>query len=367
VRRTYAFIALIAAACLLVASTTSSHAEEIESKWRLGFSLAGYNTTDQVHSASGNRRTLFFPDGEVADQLFDPRNDSGALSDFGIESSYGGYLSASYAFTRMWFVEGSVGYRQGTVGNVELQAQFQGIPIPITQRFNFTVFNLNGGTLKQVPLQVTGGIRFRPKAAFNPFIDLGVGYTLNSYQPSAEINQLSRNLDQTTATFARLTGTLLGGETLNPEGPSSNLSGITVDAPNAPEWHFGGGFEFSFHSHWVVFVDARYTVYSGKFAMHVNGSSELGISVPGDRRFITDPDAFGPFGAYSITQGGLIDGGSLAPLGTSPPGTNCALNPELCAFTGPKDGVLDPGMYYVHAGAVRYDGASLQIGVKYTF
>lgn len=366
-RRTHAFLALSAAGCLLLSSTTSSHAEEVEKKWRLGFSLGGYNTTDQVHSASGNRRTLFHEDGQAFDQIFDPRNDSAAMSDFGIEPSYGGYLSASYSLTRFWYVEGSIGYRQSTVGNVELQAQFQGIPIPITQRFNFTVFNLDGGTLKQVPMQVTAGIRFRPKAAFNPYIGAGVGYTFNSYQPSSEINQLSRNLDQATGSFERLDGTLLSGETFGAGGAVTNLSGITVDVPNAPEWHFGGGFEFSFHSRWVVFVDARYTTYSGKFAMHVNGSNELGISVPADRRFETDPDAFGPFGAYDITQGGLIDGGSIVPLGTSPPGTNCVVNPELCSFTGPKDGVLDPGKYYVHAGEVRYDGASLQIGFKYTF
>lgn len=367
-RRGYVCFVASVAIGLLLASAAPGHAEEIEKRFRIGMSLSGYSTSDQVHSASGNRRTLFMPNGEFDDIIYDPRNDSGALSDFGIESQYGAFVSASYAFSRLWYIEGSIGYQQGTIGNVEVQAQFLGTQIPINQSFAFTVFNFDGGTLKQVPVQATGGVRFRPKAAFNPFICLGVGYTFNSYEPSSEINQLSRSLDQSTGRFARLGGTLLGGETLAPTGDSTNLKGITVEAPGSPEWHFGGGFEYSFHSKWVVFVDARYTVHNGKFAMHVNGSNELGISVPADRAFNTDPGAFGPFGAYLIETGGLLDGGSWVPMPTAPKGTDCTTpTHDNCQFTGPKDGVVDPGFYYVHAGEVRYDGFQVQLGVKFTF
>lgn len=367
-RRTHAFLTSSVVGCLLLATATPSHAEEVEKRFRLAFGLSGYSSSDQAHSPSGNRRTLFEPNGEFFDQIYDPRNDSGALSDFGIEPQYGGVLSASYAFTRMWYLEGSVGYRQGPVGNVEVQAQFLGTPIPLTQAFSFAIFNLDGGTLTQIPVQATGGIRFRPKAAFNPFICAGFGYTFNSYDPSSEINALSRNLDQSTAAFARLSGTLLGRESLAPVGAPTNLGGVTVDAPDAPEWHAGGGFEYSFHSKWVVFLDARYTVYSGKFAMRVNGSNELGISVPADRAYTTDVGAFGPFGAYSIESGGLVDGGSWAPVVGAPVGTDCSgATHDNCEFTGPKDGNLDPGLYYVHTGEVRFDGLSLQLGVKFTF
>ena len=366
VRRTH-FLASSVAGCLLVASVTTSHAEEVEKKLRLAFSLSGFSANDQSHSASANRRVLFEPNGEFSDIMYDPRNDSGALSDFGIEPEYGGVFSVSYAFSRLWYLEGSVGYRQGPIGNVEVQAQFQGAPVPQTQDFLFTIFNLDGGTLKQIPVQATAGVRFRPKAAFNPFICFGIGYALNSYEPSDEINALSRNLDQSTGAFAQLGGGLVGGESLAPVGPSTNLTGVTVDAPDAAEWHAGGGFEYSFHSKWVFFLDARYTVYTGKFAMRINGSDELGISVPADRAFTTDPGAFGPFGAYSIDQGGLIDGGSYVPIPQAPPDTDCVTSHVNCQFTGPRDGVRDPGFYYVHAGEVRYDGLQIQLGVKFTF
>src|SRR6185436_15016241 len=111
-------------------------AEEIDKKWRLALSLGGYDTQSQIHSAAANRRTLFREDGEVETQIFDPRNDSGAISNFSIETQPGVQLSASYGLSRFWYLEGSVGYRTGTVGNVQVQAQFSGVTIPINQSFN---------------------------------------------------------------------------------------------------------------------------------------------------------------------------------------------------------------------------------------
>jgi opacity protein-like surface antigen len=351
-------------------ATIESRAEEVDKKFRLAFSLGSSNTGGKVHSASANRRTLFLPDGQIDDFIYDPRNDSGGAESYGIESQLGGVLSASYAVSRFWYVEASVGYREGTVGNVLVQAQFNGVQIPINQAFNFGIFNLDGGTISQVPVQFTAGFRFRPKSSFNPYLCAGIGYTFMSYSPSDELNQLSLNLDRSTGGFARLSGTQFGGEHLEsaPLTTITNLSGIKVDVPDAPEWHFGGGFEWTVKSRWAIFVDARYYTYSSKFGMTVNGSNELGVSVPNDRVYVTEPGAHGPFGAVQITSGGLIDGGSFVPDDPDAPEGFCAAHNNLnCSFTGPKDGIPDLGMYYVQAGSVRYNGASLQIGVKFTF
>jgi opacity protein-like surface antigen len=368
VSRLKAILGSSAAVCVLLTASTTSRAEEVEKKFRLAFSVGDYATGNKVHSAAANRRTLFLPDGQIEDLIYDPRNDSGAAANFGIESQLGGVLSASYAVSRFWYVEASVGYRTGTVGNVMVQAQFNGIAIPNEQDFNFGIYNLDGGTMEQIPIEFTAGIRFRPKAAFNPYLCAGIGYTFVSYSPSDEINQFSLNLDQSTGGFGRLSGTLIGGEHLESAGVLANLTGMEVDVPDAPEWHVGGGFEYTFKSRWAFFVDARYYTYSGKFGMTVNGGDQLGISVPNDRVFVNDPGAFGPFGAVQVTTGGLIDGGSSVPTQTAPPGTDCSVpgNPN-CAFTGPPDGIPDPGFYYVQVGKVRYNGASLQIGVKFTF
>jgi len=363
VRGLQALVVSSAVACLLLASTTETRAEEIEHKFRLLFSLAGYNISDQAHSPSANVRTLLKPDGEIDTFIQDPRNDSAAFSNFGLEPQLGGVIGFAYAIDRQWYVEASVGYRRGDVGNVEVQAMFDHAVVSVEQPLNFSIFNLNGGTISQVPVQFTGGIRFRPKASFNPYLCGGVGYSFNAFTPSDELNELSRTLDQSIGSFRQVNEA--GGGFGPPQSPVS-LSGIKVEAPDAPEWHLGGGLEFTFASKWVVFMDARYTVYSGKFNMIVNGTNELGISVPSDQRFTSDPGATGPFGGIEISGGGLIDGGSLVPA-PGFPGANCQTTPEECQFTGPKDGIKDPGIYYVHAGRVRYDNVSLQIGFKFTF
>ena len=352
---------------MLLAATTTGRAEEVEKKFRLGFSLGGFSTQGQVPSAAANIRTFFQPNGEVEAFLLDPRNDSAAGNSFGIESQLGGTLSASYSFSRLWYIEASVGYRTGTVGKVMAQAQFVGAPDITNQDFNFAIFNYDGGTMSQVPVELTAGIRFRPKAAFNPYLCAGIGYTFVSYTPSDDINQLSLNLDQSTGGFARISGTA-GGENLENAANVSNLTGIVVDVPDAPEWHIGGGFEYTVHSKWALFLDARYYTYSGRFGMTVNGTNELGVSVPNDVVYITDPAYLQQFGAVQVTSGGLIDGGSFVPDDpAAPPGYCADHNNQNCSFTGPPDGIPDLGMYYVQAGSIRYNGFSLQLGVKFTF
>lgn len=345
-------------------SVTTAGAEEIEHKFRIAVSAGGFSITDRQHSSAANVRALLFSDGELAGFLQDPRNDSGAFSDFGLEPQYGGMVSASYGVSRLWYVEASLGYRQGSVGNVQVQAFFDGAPTTAENPNNFAIFNLNGGTIKQIPVQFTTGIRFRPKAAFNPYLCFGIGYSFNSFTSSAELNDLSLSMSQSIGLFSPVSssGTLSPGT-----DPPVALTGVKVDAPNAPEWHIGGGFEYTVARRWSIYLDARYTTYSGRFNMTVNGSNELGISVPNDQILLTDPNALGPFGAYQITGGGLIDGGSYVPK-PGFPGAICTPASHInCDFTGPKDGVKDPGYYYVQAGRVRYDNVSYQIGFKYTF
>jgi outer membrane protein W len=342
-------------------------AEDIEKKWRVGITVGSFLPEDKSHSASANSRAILATDGSLFDFVYDPRNDSAAISDFGIRGGYATRLSASYGFNRTLFLEGSVGYRRADVRNVEVQAEFDGTPRSTTRDFQFRIFNLTAGTIQQIPVELTAGLRFRPKAIFNPYVSLGVGYSFNSFQTSSELDTLSSNMDNSVGGFSRLSGSTFSGERLLSPTSSSDLSGITVSVPSAPEWHVGGGFEVSFKKHWVVYLDARYVNYSGKLRMKINNGDELGISVPADRRTVTDPNAYGPFGAVWITTGGLIDGGSLLPNVDAPPGTDCTTDPGDCSFTGPPDGVPDPGKYYVHAGNVRFDGLDLQVGVRFTF
>lgn len=364
VSRLNAILGSSAAVCVLLAAPTSARAEEVEKKFRLGFSLGDYSTKGEVPSAAANRRTVYLPNGDVERVIFDPRNDSAGGDTYGIEGQLGGVLSASYAFNRFWYVEASVGYRTGSVGSVMAQVQFVGAEILNNQPFNFSIYNFDGGKITQVPLELTAGIRFRPKAAFNPYLCAGIGYTFVSYEPSDEINQLSFNADNSLGGFAPLSA---GGTSLGNAATVNSLSGFEVDVPDAPEWHIGGGFEFTVKSRWALFLDARYYTYSGQFNMIVNGAGNLGVAVPNDSVYLQDAGPNNQYGAIQVTSGGLIDGGSWVPTPTAPEGTDCTVSKQNCSFTGAPDGVPDPGMYYIQAGNVRYNGLSLQIGVRFTF
>jgi outer membrane protein W len=352
---------------VLFALAPGARAEEIEKKFRIGVSIGGAITTDAEKSPSANRRTLFDANGEVFDFIYDPRNDSASFSNFSVGSAYGLQVSGSYAFTRNWYLEANAGYHEATVGNVEVQAQFDNAPLPNLQSFGFRIFNLDGGNLKQIPIQLTAGYRFRPKASFNPYVGIGVGYLINEYSPSAEINELSRNLEASLGAFRTLEGTGQGGENFSQAGTPQSLTGIKVEAPDSAEYHLSAGFEVTFKRRWVVFLDASYSVYSSNFRMTVNGADQLGVSVPADQVVITQPGALGPFGTVNIATGGLIDGGSLVPELGAPPGTDCTVSTSNCELTGPADGIPDPGDYYVHAGTVKYNALSIMAGVKFTF
>ena len=365
--RSRVWLAWGVAALLGVSAATAARAEDIEKKLRFGVSLGAFLPKDSVHSPSGNFRTLLNPDGTTFDFIQDPRNDAGAISDFAVRTQSSIDLSVSYAITPLWYIEGSAGYRRGDVGNVEVQAQFDRTPSSSTQAFQFRIFNLQAGTVQEIPIQFTTGIRFRPKTGFNPYLCAGVGYSFNSFQPSDDLNTLSLNMDRSVGGFSQLVGTAFTGYGFLAPTSFSDLTGIKVDIPDAPEFHAGGGFEVSFKKHWVVFFDARYMVYSGRFKIRINGGDELGISVPPDTKKINEAGAFGPFGAVRVPTGGLIDGGSLVPAVDAPPGTDCNVTPIACEFTGPKDGKPDPGLYYVHAGDVRLDGFTILAGVKFTF
>jgi hypothetical protein len=156
------------------------------------------------------------------------------------------------------------------------------------------------------------------------------------------------------------------GQLINPD-PSDlhDLTGAHVNAPDTFEWHAVGGIEYEFRRRWSVFLDFRYIFASRSLSLSFNDSDSLGVSVPNTITEEGSPLALSNFGAFRITQGGLIDGGHLEPR----PGetTDCVATPALCVFVEGNDGVPDPGVYYVKGGSIKYGGASLQVGIRFTF
>ena len=180
-------------ACFVLATVPPDvRAEDIEKRWRLGFALGLADSTDSVRSDSANILAITDFDDIPIRFFEDPRNDDAQQLTLQIETRTAVEFSAQYAATKMFIIEFSGGYKKGDVGDVELQVEFSRDPIPVEDRFKFNVFKIPAGEIEQVPLNVTALVRFRPRASFNPYIGVGMGYTFIGFEPSSELSSPNR-------------------------------------------------------------------------------------------------------------------------------------------------------------------------------
>lgn len=366
IKRNAAAAAIGAALVVMTSFAAPARAEEIEKKFRIGLALGGYNTQTEVSSDASHTLIIVDDRDTIVDVIRDPRNDAAAIGTLGIKASYRGTLTAAYAVTRYFVVEGSAGYQKGDLGDIEVQAQFQQQVIPDNQEFDMRIFRYNAGTVTQVPLEITALARFRPKAQLSPYIGGGVGYTFIGFEPSADLDSLSANMDASTGGLAVLTGSF-GSRQFAGATSLRDLEGASVEARDTFEWHLAGGLEYSFKKRWAAYVDLRYVFASRALTLRFDGEKDFGRSVPDTIYNVNDPHAGDAYGGIQITQGGLVDGGRLVPLPTVPPDTNCAVEVSSCTFVDIPDGQVDPGVYYVKGGSIKYGGVALQFGIKFTF
>jgi hypothetical protein len=392
VRSARVWIRLIGLTLLLGCFVVPVQAEDVEKKFRIGLGFGFLNVQDEIASDSANALNLVDSLQSPVDFYRDPRNDSAAFGNLEIKPGGIASLFAQYAVTKTFLVEASVGYQRTSVGDVEVQAQFEGIEIPDIQRFDFAIYRYEVGEIEQIPLQLTFLSRFRPRAKLNPYLGAGFGYTFVGFEPSDEFNQLSVNMDGSQGAHWRISSAFFGNETLAPTtDPIHDLDGATVEFSGTWEGHVVGGLELSFKRKWVVFLDARYTFASRNAAVNFDGGGDLGNSVPLLTDFCANPPGTVPpggdldtvcpgsdagaaainglYGPMRVTFGGLVDGGRLVPNPGAPPGTDCSdpIDQGDCVFVLEPDGELDRGFYYAQGGSFKYDAFSLQLGVRYSF
>jgi len=365
---TWSGVAALAAVAFLSISSVS--AVDVEKKWRLSLQAGGYNTADSVPSDAANVLTVLDFDDELLAVLPDPRSDDAAFGEFGLMPATRAMLAVQYAFSKIFVLEGAVGYQRGDVGDIEVQhASPLQVEVRGRDQFDWNARRIRAGVMEQIPIQLTAIARFRPRANFNPFLGAGVGYTIVGFTIDDELDALSSRIDQVRGQFVPLGAT---GQFGTP-GPEQDLTGARIDARDTFEWHVASGAEYSFGRRWAVFADIRYTFASREFELTFNGADGIGVSVPNtivrNGEPISNPAGFGP---VQISDTGIVDFGTIKPLDNSVPqaewSSYCTATPELCFFdTADLDGQLDPGYYYVQGGRIKYGGWSAAVGVRFTF
>jgi outer membrane protein W len=384
----------ISVSLVLGAASAIAMAGDVEKRWRLGLGIGGFNPQGEIDSAAANQLLLIDPTSFEPRFLFrDPRDDSSAFGNLDIQAGHVGRFDVQYAPTKIFVLEGSVGYEKTDLGDAEVSVEFLGSSPPIAEiPTNFTTFRIPVGEIERVPIQLTGLARFRPRASFNPYFGGGIGYSIHGFEPTAEFNELSVNMDRSLGQLVTVTDSFNGSGGLgSPVGDPRDLGGAEVDVRDSFEWHLVAGAELSFKKKWAAFADVRWIDASRDVTIRFDNATELGKSVPNFEDFTNSAIALEVFGPIDIglNEGGLIDGGQRVWVRRTgqPETTICDLpgddNQELvCEFVwftndqldDPRlpddfeaDGLPDPGSYYVQGGKLEYDGFQLLFGVRYTF
>jgi outer membrane protein W len=354
---------------LAVVAWSSAAATDMEKKFRIGLAVGGLNAQDEILSDAGQRLTLVDEDEQYVGRFIDPRNENAVFGRLEIEPNFLATLSAQYGFNKWFILEGSVGYQKTDVGDVEVQAQVAIAPPEDTQieRYNFLIRRVTAGDLTRVPIHLTAIAHFRPHANFDPYAGVGIGYSIIGFDPSAEFDALSSNMDSSRGEQQRLTFVEYGNASgIATYGENEDLVGASVEAQDTFEWHLTGGAEYTFKRKWSAFLELRYTFSSRELTIGFNGGENLGISVPQLLDYF-DPEAEYLYGPVLVTDHGLIDWGSSVPKPGAPEGTECPQDRENCRYDPTPDGQLETGYYYVQGGSVSYSAVSLQFGFRYAF
>jgi outer membrane protein W len=382
---------------LLWAVTVSpAAAEDVSKKWRVAFSAGGYNAKDEVESDSANSLLVLDPCARTATcgpdvnpflaQYVDPRHDSAVFGKLDVQGALLGTLSVQYAFTQFFVVEGSIGYQTGDIGDVEVSTQFLNDESQVANiPFNFTTFRIPVGEMTRVPMMLTALARLRPRATFNPYFGLGLGYSVNGFEPDPEFDELSRTVDGSRGTPLRVTNSLGAVAGLQTNGDERDLAGATVSLRDSFEWHLVAGAELTVKSKWALYLDVRWVDASRDISVEIDNGS-VGSSIPNFTDFADSPivphnTEYGPVlvggcarpegavpGDQADCSGGFVDGGRVVLVANTPFVTNCDAESDCrLEFLPEPDGNPDPGVYYVQGGQFNYDGYTLQLGVRYTF
>lgn len=387
----------------LLLAATRARAEDTRKKWQLGGGISYWSTIDDIRS---NSTTAFAPvdptqAGTLPAIIFsDPRPDANELNQPTIQDGWKMDVNASFGFTRWFSLQLGASYYKGPVGNIEFYSEDRHIPIvallPTTQNpqdgsadcsveqclamtvgtGSLTYRNafLPVGELTEVPVQITGMVRFRPESPFDPYLGGGVGYiftgldtsqsnistpltiTASNYTGNNHQVVMQNFDDVTDFTNGLIVSSIQSGARgirtfPDPDNPLPGLAliqqfggvpiaGLSATVNDAPEVHLMGGFDYYFTSHLSIYVDGRYLWARSKVEVRIDDQNQvLGL--------VKDYGCVARAPGCTILDGDFID--------TS---NQVITNPTL-------DDTND--VFLIQGGDIRLGGFSLGIGFKYTF
>ncbi|HEV8335906.1 MAG TPA: hypothetical protein VGR67_05785 [Candidatus Polarisedimenticolia bacterium] len=358
--------ALVAGGVIVtVLSGTPLRAEDTRKKWQFGGGFSYWSTDDNIRS---NATTAFAPiDASQAQNLpsirfSDPRPDANELNEPTIQDNFKLDFQSSFGITRWVALQLDMSYFRGDVGNIEFYSEDTTVPVDLfaqapddnlppnerTQPRNpldpttsicapvqsgipappgtkrcyvmspqaSSTVRRNGflpvGQITEIPVSISGLVRFRPESPFDPYVGAGVGYIFTSLDTSksrigtplvlTSSNSAGSNRiftmngfdDVSDFTNGLVVQAIQSGargvlsypchQTFNPNGciadpnrPAGGtpLTALSASVDDGMEYHLTGGVDYYFSDRWSIYIDARYVWAQSKVKVRINNEEQV--------------------------------------------------------------------------------------------
>jgi hypothetical protein len=413
----------LAIGCIL-AMTSPAHAEDLKNRWYFGGNISFLSTTDDIRSNSaiiigdpGDDGIPFTGDPNEdqgcldssiggSGPFCDPRPDDLLSRETSIEETFKLELNAGYGLTSWLSLQFDASYFKGDVGPIDafVRQPFLGTNIPDTPPafvgLDERVISVQAGKITEIPVALSGVIRFRKDSPLNPYLMVGAGMIFAEMDVSSDVAELNARLgqDRIKGVFNETNGDILPTEfaAVKIDGRVPFQWPVTVNVDDAFEWHLGAGAEYFFNDKLSFVFDARYMFADQGVEISLAGEDQVNFLIFSENLFRPDGSVRFFVNTGSAPNTLCTDAEVTDPNGVVTRGSNCAANdppdkrvtcgvpavgdfdnsgavpgdPDICynnnLYASPTAGSNRPeGLVVVQGGKIDLSGLSVAVGMRF--
>lgn len=398
-------------------------AEDLKGKYYLGGNLSFLSTTDDIRSNSAIIFSHQFGDDGIPftgdpnelqgcsrtgtpsftnDPFCDPRPDDLLARETAIEETFKLDLTGGFGLTSWLSLQVDASYFKADVGPIDvfLRDAFPVSSNPLnptaltTLRDRETVIPVQAGKITEIPVSLTGVVRFRKDSPLNPYIGVGAGMIFAEMDVGEDVASLNSRLASMRVRFVGnergndIPG-LRGTQPQSADGRVPFTYPVSVKVEDAFEWHLIGGAEYFLNDRISLVFDARYSFADQNLLIEMAGEDQVNLIIYPEPMFRQD-GSLKVFNARAEAPNTLCSEAGPNAIGCAGAGPFARVNPHsnqrfTCPTVGDFDddgrvdqcynilnasprGVTQPsGMVVVQGGKIDLTGFAVAIGARFHF
>jgi outer membrane protein W len=367
---------LAAVVLSVVVASAPAHAEDTKGKWQFGFGISYFATTDYIRSNSDiaiASSTAGQQAGVPNIASVDDRPDQNMLNEPSVSDDFRFDFNASYGLTRWLALEVAGGYMKSSVGNIEYfinnaipaygsdsQATASDVPDDtvcgpggVDRCFRYDTNDPGAarsnlfvpvGEITELPIMLSGLVRFRPESPLDPYIGLGVGYIFTNLTLGGEFEHRSQDVTSLRVTAASEgEWTTSSSSTKIAPKPGFQPGPMTAEVSDGFEYHVVGGVDYYLNDRMSMYVDARYMWSDTSVDITIDGAHQV-------RMGATDLGKLQSFGVGSPQAPSLWEDQGFTACDT----LGCAHDGYIATEDGNGNGTLDTGGSFNEGNGTLY-------------